>query len=85
MLERRRAAKTYNLVPGEDEVDVELGESRHDESQETGVVSTHQPTVTEELDNWDENAEDWDEDETAVDSGKEGKGTGDVGQKQSQD
>ncbi|KAF2150015.1 hypothetical protein K461DRAFT_213100, partial [Myriangium duriaei CBS 260.36] len=59
MLERKRAAKTYNLVPGEDDRDVELGESRHDEEQETGIVPAP-PNVTEELDNWDENAEDWD-------------------------
>ena len=70
MLERRRAAKNYSLVPGEEldeERDVELGETGagHDE-QGAGVVEPHQqPTVTEELDNWDENADDWDEDETA--------------------
>lgn len=81
MLERRRAAKTYNLVPGEDDVDVELGESRQDESQETGVVPTHQSTVTEELDNWDENAEDWDEDDTAAESGNDVNGKGENGHK----
>ena len=58
MLERKRAAKTYSVVPGEE--DVELGETGHVEEQETGVVGTN---VTEELDNWDENADDWEEDE----------------------
>jgi len=71
MLERKRASKNYNLVPGDDEDgerDVELGEtSRHDEEQETGVVQPPQPTVSEELDNWDENADEWEEDEPATD------------------
>lgn len=61
MLERKRAAKTYNLVPGED-IDMELGETVHDHEQETGVVSAS-TNVTEELDNWDENADDWEEDD----------------------
>ncbi|KAF1920562.1 hypothetical protein BDU57DRAFT_583946 [Ampelomyces quisqualis] len=55
MLERKRAARGYGAVPGEDDLDVELGEST--ESQESGVV---RPTVDEELEHWDENAEDWD-------------------------
>jgi len=65
MLERRRAARKYNVVPGEDEDedeehDVELGVV----GQETGSIPASQsPDVTTELDNWDENAEDWDEDE----------------------
>lgn len=72
MLERKRAARNYHIVPG-DEVDddgrdVELGgvvgQQQHD--QESGVIPASQPaTITEELDNWDENAEDWDEDEPA--------------------
>ncbi|KAF2144511.1 uncharacterized protein K452DRAFT_143172 [Aplosporella prunicola CBS 121167] len=59
MLERKRAAKNYNLVPGED-VDVELGEGLG--QQESGVTHDGNAgmTVEEELDNWDENAEDWD-------------------------
>ena len=72
MLERKRASKNYNLVPGDDENgehDVELGEtSRHDEEQETGVVQPPQPTVSEELDNWDENADDWEEDEPSTET-----------------
>ncbi|KAK7521489.1 putative VanZ domain protein [Phyllosticta citriasiana] len=70
MLERRRQAKLYHAVPGEDndEVDLELGEgtsgSRH--GQESGVIREGGEggmSVEEELDNWDENAEDWDADE----------------------
>ena len=66
MLERRRAARNYRIVPGEgddEDHDVELGETGlHPEEQESGVIpASTQPTVTEELDNWDENAEDWDE------------------------
>jgi hypothetical protein len=74
MLERRRKNKHYDIVPGEDveddpERDVELGTVR---DQETGVVpadangqasaGANKTNVTEELDNWDENAEDWDDD-----------------------
>lgn len=57
MLERKRAARGYGAVAGDDfdEQDVELGESV---GQESGVV---RPTVEEELDRWDENAEDWED------------------------
>jgi len=76
MLERKRATKTYNPIPGEDldeEQDLELGETgRTDEEQETGVTAPQQPTVTEELDNWDENADEWDEDEPALADGANG-------------
>jgi hypothetical protein len=61
MLERRRAARNYQMVPGEDE-DIELGDSTTD--QETDVMSSSEPpNITEELDNWDENADDWDDDQ----------------------
>ncbi|KAK6001720.1 hypothetical protein QM012_002210 [Aureobasidium pullulans] len=75
MLERRRAARNYQVVPGEDQ-DIELGESAAAD-QETGVISSSEPpNVTEELDNWDENAEDWDDDQmpesTYVKTGQEG-------------
>ncbi|KAG9880435.1 hypothetical protein KCU94_g20487, partial [Aureobasidium melanogenum] len=74
MLERRRAARNYQVVPGEDQ-DIELGESTA--GQETGVMSSSDPpNVTEELDNWDENAEDWDDDQmpesTHAKAGQEG-------------
>lgn len=65
MLERRRRAK-YGAVAGEGEEDVELGQggliSRGEiDGQETGVVSRG----ANELDNWDENAEDdaWDDED----------------------
>jgi hypothetical protein len=61
MLERKRASKHYNLVPGDGDEDLELGESATNlEGQESGVVGA---TLEHEVDNWDENAEDWDEDE----------------------
>lgn len=83
MLERRRKNKHYDIVPGEEppddeERDVELGTIR---DQETGSVpidangsaaqadaGAKKTDVTEELDNWDENAEDWD-DEPATSDG----------------
>ncbi|ODA76041.1 hypothetical protein RJ55_08323 [Drechmeria coniospora] len=55
MMERRRKNKTYNTVPGEE--DVELGED-----QETGVTgeTSRGGTLEEEVDNWDEHApDDW--------------------------
>ncbi|SMR60446.1 unnamed protein product [Zymoseptoria tritici ST99CH_1E4] len=81
MLERKRKNKHYDIVPGEElggedhaaERDVELGVVG---DQETGVVHGDSQagagagkTVTEELDNWDENAEDWDEDGVEPGSG----------------
>lgn len=72
MLERRRRGKNYDLVPGEEERDLELGEAA---GQETGTIEADAgegaANVTEELDNWDENAEDeWEE--TEGDNGTEG-------------
>jgi hypothetical protein len=85
MLERKRKNKHYDIVPGEElgeedhtaERDVELGVVGH---QETGVVHADSQAgagagkvdVTEELDNWDENAEDWEEE--AVEPVKAGSG-----------
>ncbi|QDS71349.1 hypothetical protein FKW77_002341 [Venturia effusa] len=71
MLERKRASKHYNLVPGDDEeraegdIDLELGErsGSPNEGQENGILPAPTTTTLEqEVDNWDENAEDWDED-----------------------
>lgn len=71
MLERKRLAKHYQAVPGNEEHDLELGEGVG--SQESGEISTAvggvkaTPTLDEEVDNWDENLEDgWDEDEHAA-------------------
>lgn len=73
MLERKRASKHYNLVPGEGDdeggaeegdIDLELGERSGilDEGQESGILPAITTTLEQEVDNWDENAEDWDED-----------------------
>ncbi len=59
MLERKRKAKGYTAVSGEE--DVELGESGGE--QESGVTENRAQTLEEEVDNWDENAEEWEEDE----------------------
>lgn len=67
MLERRRKHKTYNVVPGQDEGDVELGGGH-----ETGVVDgpSREMTLEEEVDTWDEHApDDWDEADAAQPSG----------------
>ena len=77
MLERRRKNKHYDIVPGEepgDEADVELGLVREEGADDVLVVANGlvqgqaqagagaaKTDVTQELDNWDENAEDWDE------------------------
>jgi hypothetical protein len=91
MLERRRKNKHYDIVPGEDpgddeERDVELGTVRDQETGTVPVDANGQATagaaaavktdVTEELDNWDENAEDWD-DEAPADTSTEGQVNGD--------
>lgn len=65
MLERKRAARGYAAVAGDEERDIELGEGI--EGQESGVV---RPTVDEELDHWDENAEDWETTEPEPANGK---------------
>ena len=67
MLERKRASKTYQAVPGDEEAgpeEVELEENMG--RQETGVTTSGQreTNLDQELDNWDENAaDDWDEEE----------------------
>ena len=58
MLERKRAARGYGAVAGEEhDMDIELGESHVEDGQESGIVRSD---VERELENWDENAEDWD-------------------------
>ncbi|KAF1987613.1 hypothetical protein K402DRAFT_445765 [Aulographum hederae CBS 113979] len=68
MIERKRAAKNYTAVPGEDpsDRDVELGEGVG--VQESGVVGA---SLEEEVDNWDENGDDWEEDEPATDTAEQ--------------
>ena len=65
MLERKRAARGYTAVAGDEDRDIELGESV--DGQESGTI---RPTVDEELERWDENAEDWDTTEPEAASGK---------------
>lgn len=75
MIERKRAARGYAAVAGDDidERDIELGEDVG--GQESGVV---RPTVEEELDTWDENAEDeWDVEENT--NGQAHDSGGDLG------
>ncbi|KAG6056918.1 hypothetical protein E4U17_001840 [Claviceps sp. LM77 group G4] len=73
MLERKRNQKAYNVVPGEDEEDVELRAG-----QETGItvadVHSSQPrSLEEEVDNWDEHATDeWDNEEGMASAGPDG-------------
>lgn len=69
MLERKRASKSYQSVPGDEEAgpdEVELDENLG--HQETGVTASGQKetNIDEELENWDENAaDDWDEEEVS--------------------
>jgi len=54
MLERKRAARQYNIVPGEE--DVELGEGLgEDGGQGSSVTAGGTRTLEEEVDQWDEN------------------------------
>lgn len=83
MLERKRQVKSYTAVPGgEPDLDVELGEGVG--PQETGVTydapapaSAPAPaptqTLEQEVDNWDENADDWEEDDSSPVTGEDQK------------
>ena len=72
MLERKRLAKQYQVVPGEE--DLELGEGVGAQELGTVPVAAAAPTLDEEVENWDENLEDgWEEDEHIADSA-EGEG-----------
>ena len=75
MLERKRLAKHYQVVPGDEEPDLELGEGVG--AQESGTTSTEAtaPTLEDEVDNWDENIEDaWDEEHATGTDSAEGEG-----------
>jgi len=72
MLERKRQAKQYQVVPGSEEHDLELGEGVG--AQESGVVDPATAPATrsleEEVDNWDETVEDaWEEDQADTEGG----------------
>jgi len=70
MLERKRAAKGYRAVSGDEELGleeegVELNEGGGSQENEVVPFEAPKPTAEEELDNWDENVEDdWDEPES---------------------
>lgn len=68
MLERKRLAKSYQAVPGEEDADLELGEGVGAQESGTTIADLPAPqTLDEEIDNWDENTEDaWDDDEHAT-------------------
>jgi hypothetical protein len=74
MLERKRAAKQYLAVPGDEEADLELGEGLS--AQESGITTAAPVQSLEaEVDNWDENAEDaWEEEGPAGTDSLEGEG-----------
>jgi len=74
MLERKRLAKHYQVVPGDEEADLELGEGVG--AQESGTTATATATLDEQVDNWDENAEDaWEEEEQATSAEGDGPKT----------
>ncbi|KFY31299.1 hypothetical protein V493_01232 [Pseudogymnoascus sp. VKM F-4281 (FW-2241)] len=81
MVERKRLRKNYSAVPGEDgegDMDLELGEGSA--AQESGVVPRDTApaavSLEEEVDAWDENAEDtWEEEEAGSPAGEGGKMT----------
>lgn len=70
MLERRRKAKIYHVVPQGEEGDLELGEGGG-RGQEIGIVD---PEEAGEDDAWDEGAEAWDVEEVAAAESTEGEG-----------
>ncbi|KAI9844903.1 MAG: hypothetical protein M1837_005189 [Sclerophora amabilis] len=89
MLDRKRQAKHYSVVPGDDDAaeDLELGEAGMT-GQESGL--TPGTSLEEEIDNWDENAEDnWDEEEvsppTTMGTGTEISGGESIGGQKSPD
>ena len=67
MLERKRLAKHYQVVPGDEEADLELGEGIGAQESGTTSAAVLAPTLEQEVDNWDENIDDaWDEEEHAT-------------------
>ncbi|KAF3491567.1 uncharacterized protein GIQ15_01084 [Arthroderma uncinatum] len=84
MLERRRKARFGALMENGEE-DVELGLANGTGEQESGI--TNAQSLEDEVDNWDENAEDnWEVSEDTGDAGPaSGASNGDIGQKPSPD
>ncbi|KAK2871850.1 hypothetical protein FQN49_002761 [Arthroderma sp. PD_2] len=84
MLERKRKAR-YGALMGNGDDDVELALANGSGEQESGI--TNAQSLEEEVDNWDENAEDnWDAAEDIGDVGlTSGDSSGDTGLKPSPD
>jgi hypothetical protein len=75
MLERKRLAKHYQVVPGDEEADLELGEGVGAQESGTTSAGVAAPTLEDEVDNWDENIEDaWDEEHATGTDSAEGDG-----------
>ncbi|KAG4430267.1 hypothetical protein IFR05_014246 [Cadophora sp. M221] len=76
MLERKRLAKHYQAVPGDEDLELGEGVGAQESGEVRGVSVPAHRSVEEEVDNWDENLEDgWDEDEhTAGTDSAEGEG-----------
>ncbi|KAH9214990.1 hypothetical protein DL95DRAFT_523541 [Leptodontidium sp. 2 PMI_412] len=76
MLERKRLAKHYQAVPGEEDLELGEGVGVQESGEVRAVPVAAHRSVEEEVDNWDENLEDgWDEDEhTAGTDSAEGEG-----------
>ncbi|CAG8972630.1 hypothetical protein HYALB_00005399 [Hymenoscyphus albidus] len=77
MLDRKRLRKTYQVVPGDEERDLELGEGLGVGAQESGTTAggggaSVTGSLEREVENWDENAVDnWEEEDqhTGTDEG----------------
>ncbi|TVY59603.1 Uncharacterized protein LSUE1_G009020, partial [Lachnellula suecica] len=77
MLERKRLAKHYQPVAGEDDIDVELGEVGMGPQQEGEIIDvpkvqsqSQSQSLDQAVDNWDENMEDdWDAEDHGTDEG----------------
>ncbi|KAJ1325751.1 polysaccharide biosynthesis protein VpsQ [Microdochium nivale] len=67
MLERKRQDR-YQSVPGQDVMDVELGEGAVDQEEGVATSTIRNKTLEEEVNNWDENGRDaWEEEEEEED------------------
>ncbi len=74
MLDRKRQAKHYHIVPGDDgDLDVELGEGVR--PQGDGAVGSVAPSADGEAENWEEHEDDnWDEEEPTGTESLDGDG-----------
>lgn len=76
MLERKRRAKRYQIVPGADvDEDVELGEGIGRHEADPASIGVAGVTLEEEVDNWDEGLGDtWEDDEGPTGTEESGDG-----------